>query len=148
MRVSFRQGLYIYTVASATDWRVIFRLGSIASTSTCDSSVEVIVLELVPSPFSFLCYLRIFSSSQNLFQHFIWWFHSKLMVSGFFSMYELTDPSSMFSYDFLAISACWHLSLAHFDLHSRNFLSLWRVTLQSCSVTPSKCIKHEDIRVL
>jgi hypothetical protein len=54
----------------------------------------------------------------------------------------------MFSYDFFAISACWHLSLAHFDLHSRNFLSLWRATLQSCSVTPSKCIKHEDIRVL
>jgi hypothetical protein len=58
------------------------------------------------------------------------------MVSGFFSMYELTDPSSMFSYDFLAISACWHLRLAHFDRHSRNLLSLWRVTLQSCSVTP------------
>ena len=71
MRVSFRQGLFIF-IASATDSRVIFRLGSIASTSTCDSSGEVIVLELVPSPFSsFLCYLRIFCSSQNLFQHFI-----------------------------------------------------------------------------
>ena len=114
MRVSFRQGLYIY---SFCDWL------------TCNFSPWFYCLHFhvwffgrsysfrassSPSPFSsFLCYLRIFGSSQNLFQHFIWWFHSKLMVSGFFSMYELTDPSSMFSSDFLAISACYLGSVRH-----------------------------------